>query len=91
MAARIVHKSTVVFTEAGHTAAMHCAPEGRPYPTLSWQQGEVRLERDNTHSVLNNGTLLIYSVAEQDSGVYVCTVENDAGSTEARVLLQVYS
>ena len=90
MAPSIAHKSTLVVVATGDTAALHCVPEGRPRPLLSWQRDGVLLERDGTHSILSNGTLVMYGSSEREAGVYVCRVESEAGSVHTSVLLQVY-
>jgi hypothetical protein len=67
----------------GGTVALHCAATGRPHPLITWHHGGLQLEVDATHSILANGTLLVYGVeATRDGGVYICTAQNKAGTDE---------
>ena len=70
-------------------AALHCEADGKPKPSLSWHRGGLQLERGQRHSVLANGTLLVYMAEKKDGGVYVCTASNRQGSVEAYQLLIV--
>ena len=65
----------------GETATLHCVAVGRPHPLVQWSHGDVLLsERGVGHSVLVNGSLVLYAVeGGRDDGVYVCQAHNTAG------------
>lgn len=79
-----------VSLRAGEMAALYCTATGKPPPTLSWHYGGHQLERDGTHSLLANGTLLVYETESgHDGGVYTCRAQNSVGEAELRHLLFV--
>ena len=79
-----------VSLRAGETAALHCAATGKPTPTLTWHYGGHQLERDATHSILANGTLLVYETESiRDGGVYTCKAYNSVGVVELRSSIQI--
>lgn len=80
-----------VSLQQGKTAVLHCAATGKPPPTLSWHYGGHQLERDHIHSILPNGTLLVYGTERgRDEGVYTCRANNTVGVTELRTLLFLF-
>ncbi|KAM3959595.1 borderless [Aphomia sociella] len=76
----------------GDSVTMPCAIDPQPHhlsPTLHWTRKdgtELPVER---HS-LADGNLTISSVAEEDRGVYICTVSNEAAAVavEAELLVE---
>ena len=73
----------------GFVVSLHCVAAGKPKPNLTWHHGGLQLERGQRHSVLANGTLLVYGAERKDEGVYLCRATNIQGSVEARLLLLV--
>uniref|UniRef100_A0A8B9JKN2 Cell adhesion molecule-related/down-regulated by oncogenes n=1 Tax=Astyanax mexicanus TaxID=7994 RepID=A0A8B9JKN2_ASTMX len=77
---------TVVIAEVGRQAVLECTATGVPNPVVKWRKelelGTVQL--DSIHGVLH-----IRKVQESDAGEYVCEASNQAGSSSARVTLQV--
>lgn len=74
----------------GDTATLHCAAKGKPPPTLSWHYGGHQLERDETRSILANGTLIVYATESgRDGGVYTCRAHNSEGVAELRTLIHI--
>ncbi len=79
-----------VSLRAGELAALYCTATGKPPPTLSWHYGGHQLERDGTHSLLANGTLLVYETESgRDGGVYTCRAQNSVGVAEQQSRLNV--
>lgn len=64
---------------------------GLPKPVIRWlRNGQELTGNEPGVSILEDGTLLILgSVSPLDSGEYVCTAANDAGSTERKYQLKV--
>ena len=78
----------IISVAPGGTAALDCAATGRPHPQVSWHHGGHQLETDATHSILANGTLLVYEVEmARDGGVYLCTAHNEAGTDQNSAFL----
>lgn len=88
----------------GERAALDCLATGS-LPLHVWWEREVRrrsvrgrrgergrrVERGERHSILYNGTLLIYNVLPSDHGFYTCHAQNRAGQTIGQRLLAVVS
>ena len=66
----------------GKDARFDCQVDGRPFPTTSWSFKNTSIS--TSHSMLANGSLLLYSVRNNDSyeGAYSCFAENEAGRSE---------
>ena len=80
-----------VSLRAGERAALHCAATGNPPPTVSWHYGGRQLERDDTHSILANGTLLVYETESgRDGGVYTCKAQNTVGVAELHSTVHIH-
>uniref|UniRef100_A0A3Q1K5W9 Ig-like domain-containing protein n=1 Tax=Anabas testudineus TaxID=64144 RepID=A0A3Q1K5W9_ANATE len=76
---------------ANQRIAFPCPAKGLPKPVIRWlRNGQELTGREPGVSILEDGTLLILaSVSPLDSGEYVCTAANDAGSTERKYQLKV--
>ena len=59
-----------------------CEVDGRPKPSTLWLFKNQSVS--TSHSVLSNGSLLLYSVQNNDlyEGEYSCFAENEAGRSE---------
>jgi hypothetical protein len=66
----------------GEDVRFDCKVDGRPNPSTSWLFKNQNISTN--HSVLSNGSLLLYSVYNNDSyeGEYSCYAENEAGQSE---------
>lgn len=75
----------------GATLTMPCAASARSHhdePTVHWVRKDGSELPSGRHT-LDNGNLTIIEVAEDDRGVYVCTVSNEAASIEVETELLV--
>ena len=89
-APRITTPPTIASVTPGDTAVLHCAATGRPHPHITWSHGGLQLELHATHSILANGTLLVYDMKKgRDGGVYICTARNMAGKDEIQSTLVI--
>lgn len=66
----------------GVDVRLSCAATGTPPPTIRWETVNVSL---SNFTVDSNNDLVITSIVEANSGMYVCVAENDAG------IITVYS
>ena len=59
-------------------------PEGHPTPVVRWiKDGEfLDLSSANKFQIVGSGNLVISSVEKSDTGWYVCSARNMAGSRE---------
>ncbi|XP_053372877.1 roundabout homolog 1-like [Mercenaria mercenaria] len=79
-----------VDVEEGEDAQFFCDVMGDPPIKVRWSKegGAISFGRAR---VLSDHTLRIENVESNDDGVYVCSAENAAGSTQATARLVVYS
>jgi len=79
----------------GGTAVIHCQAIGEPKPTIRWDKDLTYLNENNTDgerfSLMENGTLEIRNVRQEDEGRYGCTIGSSAGLKREDVLLVVKS
>ena len=73
----------------GKTAIFSCQATGIPVPSIKWYKSQNLITNDVPFTVLSNGTLVVKSVSEQDSGWFTCRATNDAGTSEKRVYFLV--
>lgn len=71
----------------GDDVTLTCKVEGTPRPTIRWTK--VGEELSNRGVTSNQETLVLRNVAVTDRGVYVCTVENNAGTSRGSAVLEV--
>ena len=71
----------------GDDVTLTCKVEGTPRPTILWTK--VGEELSNRGVSVNMETLVLRNVAVSDRGVYVCTVENNAGTSRGSAVLEV--
>ncbi|CAL8251670.1 unnamed protein product [Boreogadus saida] len=83
---RISVAQQVVVVVVGGDATLQCHATGSPPPTFQWfKEGlEVGSEQD-----ISRGTLRIPGVQEWDGGEYSCVARSSAGTSSARVVLEV--
>ncbi|XP_077199427.1 matrix-remodeling-associated protein 5 [Paroedura picta] len=68
----------------GGTLRLDCSASGDPWPRILWRLPSKRMV-DSVHSldsrikVFGNGTLVVHSVTDKDSGDYLCVARNKIG------------
>lgn len=63
--------------ELGVATELQCQPpQGSPPPTVHWLKDGFRLVESNNHRVTEEGSLIIESVAAEDTGNYTCAAQN---------------
>ncbi|KAK7016387.1 Roundabout 2, partial [Halocaridina rubra] len=68
---------------AGETALLECVPpRGHPEPLVRWRHnGQViKVRESHRHEVVDEGTLVVKHVQQNDGGQYTCEAWNLAGS-----------
>lgn len=71
----------------GDEVRVTCLASGFPNPTVKWNiPDQYALERNFGR---NTADLNIYSVSQSDAGVYTCTANNEAGSDEITITIDV--
>ena len=79
-------------TEAteGEVLIIDCRAEGDPVPTISWDRNSIMNGFDpHRFRILENGSLLITQVLQDDEGIYACTAGNSGGLRREEVSLIV--
>ena len=72
----------------GSFVQLVCTAQGAPSPAVSWTKEESQLI-ETSQLQIQNGHLLIVSVAGSDSGVYHCTAINRLGSVQENFVVNV--
>ncbi|KAG7170804.1 Roundabout 2-like 2, partial [Homarus americanus] len=80
-------RPTNVTAPSGVLVNLACGAQGSPTPAVTWRRldGKMPLGRVK----IEDQRLVLERVATEDSGVYVCEVENEAGIATARATLTV--
>ncbi|XP_062854783.1 hemicentin-1 [Trichomycterus rosablanca] len=82
-----VHVSQLV--SRGGLVVLNCPVRGNPAPVLNWfKDGRLVQVSDRLYR-LQNGSLALYRATVEDTAVYSCVAENEAGSAERRIILNV--
>ncbi|CAB4036137.1 Down syndrome cell adhesion molecule-like [Paramuricea clavata] len=63
-----------------HPLRLDCVIVGVPPPVVFWSHDNVRVSNTSDRMVYPNGSLVIHSLARQDSGQYSCNGTNSKGS-----------
>ncbi|XP_065302130.1 hemicentin-1-like isoform X4 [Dermacentor albipictus] len=79
----LVKSTDAIVVVAGQPAILWCNNTGDPEPQVTWHKGDQKLEDDDQAFEILPGALYIYRANVTDSGRYVCTVQNHAGSSQA--------
>ncbi|XP_076827624.1 immunoglobulin superfamily DCC subclass member 3-like isoform X2 [Brachyhypopomus gauderio] len=86
------HPESMAVDEGG-VARLHCAVNGIPEATITWERNRTRLITDeDRYTLLPNGILQITGVRHGDSGLYRCVAKNIANtrySNEAQLTVTV--
>ncbi|KAK6627574.1 hypothetical protein RUM44_010052 [Polyplax serrata] len=75
--------------DTGDTVHLYCNADGDPRPQISWLFGENYITPSHKHRFEADGTLTIFSVQPQDSGIYRCVASNSFGSISSVSRLRV--
>lgn len=73
----------------GEACQLECNSEGFPKPTVRWLKNGEPLVQDNRIQMINGTTLVFTYLKREDSGQYLCRVENREGLAEKRYKLTV--
>ncbi|XP_029968356.1 matrix-remodeling-associated protein 5-like isoform X2 [Salarias fasciatus] len=89
------HIRTVSFPAEG-TARLSCEAQGEPKPSITWTKvatGAVMSvhSRAQRYEVLQNGTLVIQNVQQQDRGTYICSAQSYLGRDRLLTTLEVWT
>ena len=75
--------------EEKQNVTIACNAVGQPRPSITWSKSVGSLPKDRTE--VRNGTLKIYSLAREDSGIFICKAENILGSATYTAHLVVFT
>ncbi|XP_028817539.1 Down syndrome cell adhesion molecule homolog isoform X1 [Denticeps clupeoides] len=73
----------------GKSVVLQCSARGNPRPTIVWKHSRgkgvpqfqpIPLNSGSRIQLVENGSLLIKHVLQEDSGYYLCKVSNDVGA-----------
>ena len=81
--------SNRLIAEEKQNVTITCTATGQPQPSITWSKAFGSLPKDK--AAVKNGTLIIYHVAKNDGGMYVCKAINIIGQATDTVQLVVYS
>ncbi|XP_059151468.1 hemicentin-1-like [Physella acuta] len=74
----------------GSNVALPCKTTGIPTPTINWTKDRRRIDfRSPKFKVEQDGRLFISNISAEDTGDYVCTAENSAGTDSQSRLVRV--
>ncbi|XP_058239534.1 netrin receptor DCC isoform X2 [Hemibagrus wyckioides] len=74
----------------GRDAVLECSASGYPTPSFYWMRGSEMIQiRSRKYSLLGGSNLLISSVTDDDSGMYVCVAQNRNENISASCELSV--
>uniref|UniRef100_A0A8C4NLZ3 Ig-like domain-containing protein n=2 Tax=Eptatretus burgeri TaxID=7764 RepID=A0A8C4NLZ3_EPTBU len=77
-------------TFEGVPVTLPCQAHGIPKPSIVWDKSEVSASRRIKWDIMANGDLFLNKPEEEDSGTYMCTASNSAGTIQHKVHLMVY-
>ena len=90
----ITSRLQTVTKNRNHNAQLTCTASGTPIPRVTWSRKNRRQSprgrvKSSTGRTTVTSTLTISQVQTSDSGQYVCTASNGAGSVHKEVTLIV--
>ncbi|XP_011499674.1 PREDICTED: peroxidasin [Ceratosolen solmsi marchali] len=70
----------------GQTAIFRCRASGDPQPNIKWMRDSNEIPSDDErYAFMEDGSLVINDITENDAGDYECVAHNDMGYTKSRV------
>ncbi|XP_032401484.1 immunoglobulin superfamily member 10 isoform X1 [Xiphophorus hellerii] len=83
-----------IMSRIGKTTILNCSADGQPRPEIIWTlPNGTRITSGSRHSSRlrpgEDGTLVIYSSREEDSGKYRCGARNFVGYIEKLIILNI--
>ena len=70
---------------------LECDAEGVPTPIITWFKNQRPIEKSVLDPILTRrGSIQLPAVTIDDAGRYACHVENEYGSEERSIVLNVY-
>ncbi|XP_026815472.1 protein sidekick isoform X3 [Rhopalosiphum maidis] len=75
--------------EYGSTVRISCDTIGVPQPKITWYRNAETISQNNRYTVEEDGTLVIKKLNIEDSGMFQCEAENEAGSDSISTWLKV--
>ena len=80
-----------VSTTVGQKLKLDCEASGDPAPQINWEKdGSLQIPRAKMSRLSSGGiSLVIESVILEDSGVYVCEVQNEVGVASSRSRVKI--
>ncbi|XP_071040725.1 cell adhesion molecule Dscam1 isoform X2 [Parasteatoda tepidariorum] len=89
---RIIDRKTSLIGKQGTTVELPCAAEGYPVPSIHWLKFEksqaLRLAKNQRYVQLG-GTLIIRRAEPEDSGKYICYVNNSVADERVHTELLI--
>ncbi|KAJ1352359.1 hypothetical protein KIN20_008682 [Parelaphostrongylus tenuis] len=75
----------------GELARIECLAEGYPTPVISWLRNGIRVETgvQGVRYIAEGKMLTVIEARSSDSGIYVCSATNEAGSEQQAYTLEV--
>jgi len=86
----IIAKGQIEQVREGADGRLVCNATGDPPPLITWQRNGVRIETGMRY-VVEKDALNVKQVKVADSGIYVCTATNEAGTDQQAFTLEVIS
>ncbi|PVD21525.1 hypothetical protein C0Q70_17323 [Pomacea canaliculata] len=82
--------SSQIVASVGDRTVLPCVTTGNPLPTITWSFDRRPIDpRNSRYTVMEDGSLVINSVQEDDTGSYVCSAVNEVGRDSQSHLLRV--
>ncbi|KAM9324527.1 hemicentin-1 [Gastrophryne carolinensis] len=83
----IVEPKKLTFTK-GSGIKLKCIATGYPLPQIVWIHNDMFLTFSSRYVITEDGSFIIKSVIQKDSGVYTCLATNIAGTDSQTAILQ---
>ncbi|KAJ8038941.1 Hemicentin-1 [Holothuria leucospilota] len=71
------------------SADLPCVAEGTPKPVITWRKDRQRIDVTDGYAILDSGTLRIERAELEDTGLFSCVAQNEAGSDSMKFIFEV--